>query len=530
LIDNELIDNELIDNELIDNELIDNELIDNSLIPDQQVVWTVAGAGALTTAATAISNVANGQELLQDGWDFQLLIYQTQRSPKAFQSAGMCTQLAIPTDMVLSNISITRPNELIDNELIDNFQVSNELIDNELIDNELIDNSPISDQISNATFAVDSGEEIHIALRAFKPASSTLTLQLSNPDHIGEAVFGQAHNPDGTSVGAFFDTTVPEISFSRNPAPNDAGWNKTPVTVTWTVRDAQSGIASKTGCDQVALAHETVAGGTVLTCTAVNGAGLSSEVSVTVKIDLTRPTAATGVAPVPNASGWNNTNVTVTFTGADLLSGVLSCSPSVTLTNEGANQSASGTCTDKAGNVSLTATASGIKIDKTPPTAAITTPASNASYFRPGRGELRLRGCGVRCGELQRANAQRLEPEHRLRGQPGVYRHRYRQGRQYRECVGHLLRRPVQLPDLGGEEPLEFRECRPVDVAAQGQRGYDRQQADDAAHLEELFLAQVGQSRLRDEHDPWHAGAALQSGDRRDWLQRLPLHHRKLVL
>ena len=57
----------------------------------------------------------------------------------------------------------------------------------------------------------------------------------------------------------------------------------------------------------------------------------------------------------------------VGFTCDDALSGVASCPPAQTL-GEGADQSATGTVTDKAGN-EATATESDINVDKTPPDA-----------------------------------------------------------------------------------------------------------------------------------------------------------------
>ncbi len=100
---------------------------------------------------------------------------------------------------------------------------------------------------------------------------------------------------------------------------------------------------------------------------------------VTVKIDKTAPTAAAVAAPAANANGWNNTDVTVTFTGTDGLSGIASCAAAVVL-GEGAGQSASGTCSDNAGNVSAPATASNINVDKTAPSATVTGVANGASY------------------------------------------------------------------------------------------------------------------------------------------------------
>lgn len=185
---------------------------------------------------------------------------------------------------------------------------------------------------------------------------------------------------NSVSVTVRIDLTPPIITPIRTPAPNAAGWNNTDVALSWSVTDPISGFNadSDTGCDAITLTTETT--GTTFTCTAANGAGLFSSVSATIKIDKTLPIATATASPAPNAAGWNSTNVTVTFSGTDGLSGIAGCTAPATLSAEGAGQSASGTCTDNAGNVSVTATASGIKIDKTPPVIVPTvTPASNAS-------------------------------------------------------------------------------------------------------------------------------------------------------
>jgi hypothetical protein len=86
------------------------------------------------------------------------------------------------------------------------------------------------------------------------------------------------------------DTTSPVIIPTVTPAPNWAGWNNSNVTVSWDVSDPESDIASSSGCDTTTLMTETA--GTMLTCTATNGAGLSASASVTVRIDTTVPTIA----------------------------------------------------------------------------------------------------------------------------------------------------------------------------------------------------------------------------------------------
>jgi pimeloyl-ACP methyl ester carboxylesterase len=82
--------------------------------------------------------------------------------------------------------------------------------------------------------------------------------------------------------------------------------------------------------------------------------------------DSTPPTIAGSASPDANTNGWNNTDVKVHFEATDNESGVDTATPDVILTSEGANQSATGTAKDKAGNES-SATVSGINIDKTAP-------------------------------------------------------------------------------------------------------------------------------------------------------------------
>ena len=89
--------------------------------------------------------------------------------------------------------------------------------------------------------------------------------------------------------------------------------------------------------------------------------------------DTTAPTITAMAQPAANANGWNNTDVTVSFTCEDEPggSGVGSVDGPTTLTAEGAGQSVTGTCTDNAGNPA-SATASGINIDKTAPVVLYT--------------------------------------------------------------------------------------------------------------------------------------------------------------
>jgi hypothetical protein len=96
------------------------------------------------------------------------------------------------------------------------------------------------------------------------------------------------------------------------------------------------------------------------------------------------PTITGSAVPGPNANGWNNTQVMVSFTCLDSGSGIASCSAPTVLFTEGGSQSVTGTAVDNAGN-SASATVGPINIDLTPPSiAGIATTAPNAAGWYRG--------------------------------------------------------------------------------------------------------------------------------------------------
>ena len=93
-------------------------------------------------------------------------------------------------------------------------------------------------------------------------------------------------------------------------------------------------------------------------------------------VDLTDPVVTIGRNPAANAAGWNDGDVTVTWTCADALSGTTDPGGSIVL-GEGADQSVTRTCTDRAGN-SASAEVTGVKVDTTAP--VITLQSRTAPY------------------------------------------------------------------------------------------------------------------------------------------------------
>jgi len=174
------------------------------------------------------------------------------------------------------------------------------------------------------------------------------------------------------------DNTAPSISYTLNPASPDGnnGWYKSNVTLTWTVSDPESAV-TKIGCIDQNITVDQDA--TTYSCSATSAGGSATQVDVTIKRDATAPTISGSATPGANGAGWNKTDVNVSFSCNDNLSGIASCGPNSTLASDGAGQSAAGTAVDNAGN-STSTTVGPISIDKTTPTiSGSATPASNGA-------------------------------------------------------------------------------------------------------------------------------------------------------
>jgi glucose/arabinose dehydrogenase len=182
----------------------------------------------------------------------------------------------------------------------------------------------------------------------------------------------------GDISGVNIDKTAPAIQVARAPGANQHGWNNTDVVASYTAADGLSGLAASSApADSYTFADEGASQSHAFNVTDL--AGNSSTASVSqVSIDKTAPAISAAADRPPNARGWYNADVNITPTAADALSG-LAGTPAARPLSEGANQSATFTAHDLAGN-SASATVSGINIDKTAPTiSAERAPLANAS-------------------------------------------------------------------------------------------------------------------------------------------------------
>ena len=182
------------------------------------------------------------------------------------------------------------------------------------------------------------------------------------------------------------DSAPPGTSATISPSPNLAGWNNLDAVVTLSAEDNEGGTGVKeiryslTGATSVpvtsvpgnsAQINISAEGTTNLNYWAVDNAG-NEEATKTqqIYIDKTPPLISGSINPAPNAAGWNNADVTVSFSASDGLSGIASITPPQTISSEGAGQTISGEAVDKAGNAATTHVV--VNIDKSAPVITIT--------------------------------------------------------------------------------------------------------------------------------------------------------------
>ncbi len=176
-----------------------------------------------------------------------------------------------------------------------------------------------------------------------------------------------AGNSASASVGPIrVDKTAPVTT-----ADSPTGWQKDHVTVALSASDNLSGVAKTEyslddGEWTTGTSIDLGEGKHTLEFRSTDGAGNVEEVkSTSVDIDLTAPTITSSQDPEKNGSGWNNTDVTVSFTCGDALSGSASCTGDTLVSDEGTT-TVTGRAADNAGNTNSVDHA--VQIDKTDPT------------------------------------------------------------------------------------------------------------------------------------------------------------------
>jgi hypothetical protein len=152
------------------------------------------------------------------------------------------------------------------------------------------------------------------------------------------------------------------------------GWYVSNVTVNWTFGDPLPD--QTTGCDAVTITAE---GHTHLDCNAWWGT-THLDFPLDISIDKTAPTVHGVPSRKPDANGWYDKPLSVSFAGTDSRSGVAACSSASYSGPVNGNASVAGTCSDNAGNVGHGAYR--FSYDATPPTVgSVTAKHANRSVL-----------------------------------------------------------------------------------------------------------------------------------------------------
>ncbi|MDX6474629.1 MAG: hypothetical protein QOH95_140, partial [Gaiellaceae bacterium] len=201
------------------------------------------------------------------------------------------------------------------------------------------------------------------------PVTCSPAISYSAPDSAAASVSGsctdQAGNPSAPATFSFkYDATAPSVTALLSRVADRAGWYNHAVDVSFSGTDATS---SGVTCDAATTfggpdtSHALVAG----SCS--DAAGNSASGSVGFSYDATGPVVTPTPARAANAAGWYRAPVSVSFGGADALSGNATCDGPVSYGGPDTTaKTLTGNCTDVAGN-----TASGsftVHYDATAPT------------------------------------------------------------------------------------------------------------------------------------------------------------------
>lgn len=170
-----------------------------------------------------------------------------------------------------------------------------------------------------------------------------------------------------SSSAAAQEAITATCTYGGQTAPCTNGWYTTAVSMFW---DASPKPVSPSSPCALEVEHDYATDAiTTLSCTVIWPDMSSLTSSFSLHVEASPLIASANVARAPDSNGWYNHPVGVSFEAKPLISGVPSCTPSITYPVG----SLTGTCTDPAGKTASTSIA--LNYDATPPTMAGVIPA-----------------------------------------------------------------------------------------------------------------------------------------------------------
>ena len=128
----------------------------------------------------------------------------------------------------------------------------------------------------------------------------------------------------------------------------DNGWYVSDVWINWYYSDVMG--TQTQFCNPAHLVSDTA--GQTVTCVAADATGSTSRTTAPIKIDRTPPSARVAANRPPDAHGSYNHTLNLNWSASDATSGVANCSAATYSGPDGPGITLTGTCRDRAGNVS----------------------------------------------------------------------------------------------------------------------------------------------------------------------------------
>jgi hypothetical protein len=168
------------------------------------------------------------------------------------------------------------------------------------------------------------------------------------------AVVGLAALP-GAAAAA-----LPQIDYTLTGLAGDDGWYRGPVTINWTIAGA-----TDINCVTIETLRDDTTG-VQRTCTATNADGTIPAQTKVIKIDQAPPVVVATPQRPPDHGAFYTAPLTIGWSGTDATSGIAVCTATTYAGPDAPATAPTGTCRDRAGNVSAPV-ALPLAYDATPP-------------------------------------------------------------------------------------------------------------------------------------------------------------------
>jgi hypothetical protein len=193
-------------------------------------------------------------------------------------------------------------------------------------------------------------------------------LTYRGPDAAAASVLGacvdKAGNVGTKAFPIAYDGTGPAVTATPTRPPDANDWYRSPLSVSFAGADSVSGLESCAGPSSYDGPDTTLA---VVGGSCLDKAGNVGLASLDVRYDATPPQVLGAAADrAPDAAGWYNHALVVSFQGRDETSGIQSCTQAPYAGPDAGEATVAGSCADKAGNGSQPSSFR-VRYDGTPP-------------------------------------------------------------------------------------------------------------------------------------------------------------------